>query len=192
MTHDTPPPSTATPPSLQIVPAKTSGLAIAAICIKPPILLISCAIIGLLTPACSRPPPVENYKPMAELTSINTTMGMYMSKNKGQFPPARSWKKELAAFSPYIAQAISSVFDPGDNRVLAMNGKLDQANVIDVRSPEQTVFLFEAAAGSPDAGGPDMFPQTPRPRTDGFLVMFVDRNVRIVRPSDLNQLRWDP
>ena len=61
----------------------------------------------------------------------------------------------------------------------------------DVKAPALTVLFFEAAPGSPLAGGPELFPGSPRGPT-GYIIGFVDGHVEAVVPEDIEALIWQP
>jgi prepilin-type processing-associated H-X9-DG protein len=60
-----------------------------------------------------------------------------------------------------------------------------------VKSPGETVLIFETDGGWNLSGGPELLLNTPR-HSQSITVGFADGHVEQVKPARVEQLRWDP
>ena len=170
---------------------KGTGLAIAGIVVSATSMFMLLFMMGIMFPA------LYNVRKIARTTlstnnarQICLAMILYCDDNQGSFPPTDSWPDALDNYinDPRI---LTSPVDRMAGRAWAMNGKLQNCKIDDIKRPENTVLIFECRFASPPAGGRDLLPESPRgPR--GYVIGFLDGHTECVRPDRLDDLIWTP
>ncbi len=120
---------------------------------------------------------------------IAIEMKVYPTGHKNQLPPADDWQQRILANSTWSEGMFA--YPPETGRSFAMNAKLSNVILTDIRNPAGTVLFFECEPVAPLAGGPELLP--PKPRHGGkYVIAFVDGSVRPIAPEDIKQLQWEP
>lgn len=171
---------------------KGAGLAIAGIVISAAGLVLiplMCMMVAILMPAVSRARDrAKTTMMMARAKQLGLAVKMYSDDNDGRLPPSETWPDALQPYIRDSEEILRSPFNSEAGRAWAMNANLETLNT---RGGGNTVLFFEAAYGSPPAGGPELLPEEPRgPR--GYVVAFVDYHVECVPPERLDELVWEP
>ncbi len=114
---------------------------------------------------------------------------MCADANHGILPRGQEWVEGGQRYG--LSEKVwCSPFDPHAGRGYALNKNLSQRQLRRVREPAKTVLVFECAAGSGPAGGPELLPDKPRTRY-GYVIGFCDGHVECVPTDRLDQLLWE-
>ena len=173
---------------------KGNGLAIAGISCSTVALVglvMQMFLVATLLPALSTARAAAmQAKVLSQARQLAAEATVYASDHDNQYPPADNWVQALLDQGVIIEQLLVSPFAMEDGRAFAMNAKLGGVRVADITDPARTVLFFECAAGSPLAGGPELFPERPRSQL-GYAVVFADGNVTNTLPEKIDLLVWD-
>lgn len=169
-----------------------TGVAIAGTCVSSAALIFSCFGLALFLPAIAKARwQAMALKQNACMQQLGVACTAYASTHNDQFPPVDHWEEVFTQSQGDISMFITTPFDPGVRRAVAMNEKLRGRRMSDVSRPATTVLMFEAKASSPQAGGAELLPATPR-ATAGYAILFVDGHVENVKPERMRSVVWEP
>jgi prepilin-type processing-associated H-X9-DG protein len=115
----------------------------------------------------------------------------YAVKHDGRLPTAETWERELLCDRPTAEPGLRDPAESAPGRCYAMNRFVCGRLLGDIPQRNRTVLLFDCAAGSPPAGGPELLPAKPR-HPGGHIIAFCDGHADNVPPEKLGELVWDP
>ena len=169
-----------------------TGLAIAGTVLSGVVLMMLPVLLAMLLPALARAKSrAQEINCMNNMKQLGLAQIMYASDNKDHFPAADHWCDALKQYAPN-GRVFVCPAERGDQRCgYAFNAKLAGFDMKQVRSPSQTVLLFESDGGWNVSGGEEL---TVRPgRHSGKIgVVFADGHTQMIRESALPTLQWDP
>jgi prepilin-type processing-associated H-X9-DG protein len=173
------------------------GMAIAGLIVSIAAILLGLAVAGLMGGVMFF--ALTEAKGHAQQTTCQNNLKLlcvatlnYSVDHKGQFPPADTWPEALKE-GRYISDG-GILTCPGKanaGRTYAMNAKLGDVHIEQVRRSSETVLFFECSPGAPPAGDRADLPPEP-PHAGGWLVGFCDGHVEVVSLNRRDQLVWEP
>jgi hypothetical protein len=169
-----------------------NGLALAGTILSGVLVLMLPILAAILLPALAQAKArAQSIACMNNMKQLALGGIMYANDNKDQFPSADKWCDALAKYvaNPRTFQCPAG--DPSQRCHYAFNARLSGVETRSVRSPAQTVLLFEADGGWNVGGGPELAVKRPRHHNSIGLV-FADGHCEIARESRIRTVRWDP
>ena len=118
----------------------------------------------------------------------------------GQLPDPDKWKEQLTEYlDGHPDEVLGSSYERKAGCGFAMNSLLvGSAEGWDIplkfgqiANSTRTVLFFEARFDDSSVGGPELLPEEPRNRK-GYVICFVDGQVKNVADDELGDLIWSP
>lgn len=127
---------------------------------------------------------------LSNMKQLGYAMFLYAEKHDGRLPNASAWVDELV---PYQGNGwgYRCPKNPDKGISYAFNSRLDGLKLDDIKSPDDTVMLFESRTGRNRHGGPELFPDEPR-HPGGCNILFVSGRAKWIEKSELGKLNWSP
>jgi hypothetical protein len=116
---------------------------------------------------------------------------MYAGDNKDRFPPGDHWCDLIGKYVGNQNAFRCPAADSSQSCHYAFNEKLSGLEIKIVRSPAQTVLMFETDSGWNLSGGPGLVLNRPRHR-DTIGLVFADGHCEMATRGRLRAVRWDP
>jgi len=116
----------------------------------------------------------------------------YVDEHGGALPPAATWCNALISVDPNAADYFTRVIErdePNGLSWLALNANLDGDMLAAL--PDEMVLLFEMDPAVNPVGNAEVLASYARDKR-AVVVVFGDLHVELVRPRDLQHLRWAP
>jgi len=169
-----------------------TGLALAGTIISGTFFLMLPILAGMLLPALARAKgKAQTINCMNNMKQLGLGEIMYASDNHDRFSNGDAWCEALVKYVPSPNTFLCPAANPGDRCHYAFNDRLTGIDMKKVRSPEDTVLLFEVDGGWNLSGGPGL--ALKRPRHQGSIgLVFADGHCEMVKKSRLQKVRWDP
>jgi prepilin-type processing-associated H-X9-DG protein len=169
---------------------KGDGLALSGIIVSGVFLLMipifAAMLLPVLATAKSR---AQTINCMSNEHELALALILYSDKNSNHFPASTNWCDAIkSGVTPNVfkcpAANSTSQCDYAFNAAL---GGMDESQV-----DPHTVMIFESDAGWDASGGPELMAASRHQNQHISVVAFADGSVQQVRPSGLNNLRWNP
>lgn len=110
---------------------------------------------------------------LSNVKQISLAMLMYSSDYEDRLPPLNRWNKYMKPSSYLICPSAESKKVP----CYAVNSRLREVSLNDLKNPDRVVFVFESEPGYNRVGGPELFPL--KTRHEGIENMsFVDGHAK--------------
>ena len=168
------------------------GMALAGTIVSAAFLLLAPIPAALLLPALAKAKQkAQSIQCMNNVKQLNLGLIMYADDHKNLFPAGTNWCDALMPYVKNQATYLCPQGKPGQRCHYAFNAKLVGHEMKEVQSPAETVLVFESDGGWNVAGGPELFPATPR-HSGAYAVGFADGHAEMVRSARLQKLRWEP
>lgn len=169
-----------------------TGLAIAGTVLSGAFLLVLPVLAALLLPALAKAKGrAQEIGCMNNLKQLGLANIMYANDNKGHFASADNWCDALKQYAPDTRVFVCPAARGDHQCDYAFNAKLAGFDVKQVRSPAQTVLLFEAEGGWNGSGGEELA-MKPSRHFGKVGVVFADGHTEMIGQSRLQEVRWDP
>ena len=161
---------------------KGLGLAISGIVL--PILMIPLLLAILLPSLFKARNTAQRVACASNLKQLGTGMILYANDNKYRFPTPSQWCDLLKNNGYTFDKVLLCPLNPKGRSSYAVN-----PNATNTNCPGDMVLLFETSDGWNKYGGPEIA-NFENHKGDGLNVIFVNSDVRFVKPKDVNSLRW--
>lgn len=167
---------------------KGQGLAIAGVVVSAFILLLMAVTVpSALSKAKAK---ARSVACMSHVQQINFAVIKHIQAHSNTCPPAATWCDTIQG-SVFFDTFQCSAGDKAHRCHYAFNAKLDGLSVDQIKSPAQTVLVFEAEGGWNLSGGSELKPKKPR-HGRMIAVGFADGHAEMVEETRLPQLQWEP
>jgi prepilin-type processing-associated H-X9-DG protein len=169
-----------------------TGLAITGTVLSGVFLLMLPVLAAMLLPALAKAKGrAQTINCMNNMKQLGLAHIMYASENKDHFAAADHWCDALKKYAPEARTYVCPAGRADHRCDYAFNAKLAGLDMNQVRSPNQTVLLFESEGGWNVSGGEEL---TMRPGRHGGKVgvVFADGHAEMVGESRLATVKWDP
>jgi prepilin-type processing-associated H-X9-DG protein len=127
---------------------------------------------------------------MSNVKQISTCMMMYSGENDDTLPASGKWVEAVSVYlhNDGILQCPS---EKTHGTCYAMNSKLNIISVKKIKSPIDTVMIFESNPMDNPNGGKELLPYPGR-HSHTNNIGFADGHVKWIRDEDLASVKWDP
>jgi prepilin-type processing-associated H-X9-DG protein len=116
----------------------------------------------------------------------------YADSHNGHLPEANTWCDLVETNVAGGSQVFRCPMGKSSERChYAFNTKLGGVETKDIKSPAQTVMLFESAGGWNASGGAEQLLKSRR-HSGAIVVGFADGHAEMVTPTRLDKLVWEP
>ncbi len=167
------------------------GLAITGIVLSGIMVLLIPIFAAILFPVFSK----ARYKAvqatcMSNLKQSSLAMMQYVQDYDEKYPSAANWNQGL---EPYMKSSVVLRCPSAHNDLpsYALNKSLASVALKGVRSPSETVGIYDSIPGVNLSGGPELLP-VPGRHDDGNNIGFADGHVKWYRDGSYGMLAWQP
>ena len=167
-----------------------SGLAIAGIIIGGlSFLVITIVLLSMFLDARQR---TRQSSCLMNIKRLSLAMQMYAQDNNNQLPTAANWNDKLLPYSySYKRTVLNCPSVKPAQPSYGMNRQLSDLPVTKIKSPADTVSIFESAPGKNQSGDMENL-VSPSRHNGGDSFGFVDGHCKWLSERSIGELNWDP
>jgi hypothetical protein len=169
-----------------------NGVALAGTIVSGTFLLIVPILAAMLLPALAKAKAkAQGIYCMNNLKQLGLGTIMYANDHQNLLPAGTNWSSAVVKYVGSERVFVCPADRHAKKCAYAFNVNLSGIDLKEVRSPSDTVLIFESDGDWNATGGPEMVLTSPR-HIRAVGLVFADGHAELASPSRIDRLRWEP